>query len=356
MKISDVADRLGAKLLGDGAVEITGAGDLAGAAPGDLSFVQAGRYLEEAKASRASAFLVPPGLRVPGKPCLEVPNPKIAFITVLSEFMPEPPLPRGIHARAVVEEGAEVGEGVFVGAGAVVESGAVLGRGARVGPGSVVGQACRVAEEAVLHPSVVLYRRTTVGRRSVVHAGSVLGADGFGYVQEGKSASAEGAIERYQQAEGPHRKVPQLGWVEVGEDVEIGASVTVDRGTVGPTVIGRGTKIDNQLQIGHNVRIGEDVIIVAEVGIGGSVTVGDHVTIGGNCGIAEGCVIGSYCIVGAHTLMYPGKTFSPRTVIFGNPAREASRTREMQIALAGLPRSVRRLGKLEERVAALESQ
>jgi UDP-3-O-[3-hydroxymyristoyl] glucosamine N-acyltransferase len=156
------------------------------------------------------------------------------------------------------------------------------------------------------------------------------------------------------QTDGPHLKVPQLGRVVVGEDVEIGACVSVDRATLGETVIGRGTKIDNQVQIGHNVRIGEHAIIVAEVGIGGSTSIGNHVTIGGNSGISEGVEIGDFCIVGAHSLVYPGKKFPPRTVIFGNPAREARKTREQMAALAGLPRIGRRLDGLEARIAALE--
>jgi UDP-3-O-[3-hydroxymyristoyl] glucosamine N-acyltransferase len=238
----------------------------------------------------------------------------------------------------------------------VVEAGAELGPGARVGALAVVGAGCRVGAGVVLHPNVTLYPGTVVGDRAVLHAGTVIGADGFGYVQAGKKADADGggAIERYLQVEGPHLKIPQLGRVVIGEDVEIGACVSVDRATLGETAIGRGTKIDNQVQVGHNVRIGEDTIVVAEVGIGGSAVIGNHVTIGGNCGISEGAEIGDYCIVGAHSLVYPGKKFPPRTVIFGNPAREASKTQEQIAALAGLPRLARKFGDLEARVGALE--
>ncbi|MHC4600492.1 MAG: UDP-3-O-(3-hydroxymyristoyl)glucosamine N-acyltransferase [Planctomycetota bacterium] len=356
MKLADVAKIVSGTLKGDGDVEITGVRDLGGAGEGDLSFVQSERHLEAASASRAAAFLVPEGLAVPGKPCVEVANPKFAFILVLSQVLPAPPRPDGIYEGAHVAEGVVYGDRVYVGPGAVVHVDAVLSDGVRIGSGANIGAGCRLGEDTEIHPNVTLYPGTELGNRCVIHAGSVLGADGFGYVQEGKRGQADGseAIERYTQAEGPHVKVPQLGDVVVGDDVEIGAVVTIDRGTLGSTVVGRGTKIDNQVQIGHNARIGEDVIIVAEVGIGGSAVIGNHVTIGGNCGISEATEIGDFCIVGAHTLMYPGKKFSPRTVIFGNPAREAKKTREQMLALSGLPRLVKKVRRLEERIRALE--
>jgi UDP-3-O-[3-hydroxymyristoyl] glucosamine N-acyltransferase len=356
MKLSAIAEFLGGTVHGDAEAEISGVRDLAGAKPGDLSFVQSRKHLPAAEGSQASAFLVPSGLLVPGRPCVEVANPKAAFVMALSRFLPVAPAPVGIHPRAIVAEGARVAEGAFVGPGAVIEEGAEIAAGARVGALAVVGAGCRVGAGAVVHPGVALYPGTVLGDRSILHSGTVIGADGFGYVQAGKKADAEGgaAIERYVQVEGPHLKVPQLGRVVIGEDVEIGACVTVDRATLGETVIGKGTKIDNQVQVGHNVRIGEHVIIVAEVGIGGSAAIGNHVTIGGNCGISEGAEIGDFCIVGAHSLVYPGKKFPPRTVIFGNPAREAKKTQEQIAALTGLPRLAKKVGDLEERLAALE--
>ncbi|MHC5079093.1 MAG: UDP-3-O-(3-hydroxymyristoyl)glucosamine N-acyltransferase [Planctomycetota bacterium] len=332
MKLGEIARVMSGKVTGDPDVEIRGVRDLSAAVEGDLSFVQSARYRDAAEAS------------------------KFAFIRVLAHFLPAPPRAQGVHPKAVVASGAKLGKEVTVGPGAVVEAGAVVGPGSIVGAGTVVEAGCEVGADVVLHPNVTLYRGSVVGDRSIIHAGSVLGADGFGYVQEEKpgEADAGGAIDRYMQVEGPHAKVPQLGNVVVGEDVEIGASVTVDRGTLGSTVIGRGTKIDNQVQIGHNCRIGEDVIIIAEVGIGGSAVVGNHVTIGGNCGISEGVDIGDFCIVGAHTLMFPGKKFPPRTVILGNPARTASKTREQMLALSTLPRVVQKLRRLEGRIASLE--
>lgn len=356
MKMESVASLLGGRVVGDGEVEIAGVRDLAGAGPTDLSFVQSEKHLSTARASRAAAFLVPAGMRIGDRPCVEVVNPKASFIRLLASFLPAPPAPAGVHARALVEAGAEVDPTAWVGPMAVVGAGAAVGAGARIEAGAVVGEGCRIGPGAVVHANATLYPRTVLGARSVVHGGATIGADGFGYVQEGKRVESEeqGAIDRYLQVEGPHVKVPQLGDVVIGEDVEIGACSTIDRGAMGSTVVGEGTKIDNQVQIAHNCRIGKHVIIVAEVGIGGSVGVGDHVTIGGNCGISEGCEIGAYCIVGAHTLMYPGKRFPARTVIFGNPAREAGKTREVQKTLASLPRLARKLQGLERRLQALE--
>ncbi|MHC4777627.1 MAG: UDP-3-O-(3-hydroxymyristoyl)glucosamine N-acyltransferase [Planctomycetota bacterium] len=356
MKLKDVAKLVSGKLEGDGEVEITGLRDLGGASEGDLSFVQSERHLGAAEASGASAFLVPPGLVVEGRPCIQVGNPKFSFIVLLQNFLPSSPEPEGIMEGAHVAEGVVYGDRIYVGPGAVVHPDSVLSDGVRIGSGAIVGPGCRLGENSVIHANATLYRSTEIGSRCVIHSGAVIGADGFGYVQEGKSGESDAgeAIERYMQAQGPHVKVPQMGNVEISDDVEIGACVTIDRGTLGSTEVGRGTKIDNQVQIGHNVQIGTDVIIVAEVGIGGSAVVGNHVTIGGNCGISESTVIGDFCIVGAHTLVYPGKKFPPRKVVFGNPARVAEKTREVQLALSGLPRLVRKIRKLEERLEALE--
>lgn len=351
-----IAALVGGRVIGDPNQPIGGVNDLANARPGDITFVQSARYVEAATASKATACFAPEGLELPGKTLVVVPNPKYSFILALSRFLPAPPRPTGISEKAAIDPSAQIGQEVFVGPGAVIDAGAVLGDGVRVGAGTVVGRGCHLDQGVVLHPNVTLYDGCRIGQRSIVHAGSVLGADGFGYVQEGKPGGGDDgdAIERYVQIDEPHKKVPQLGVVVVEADVEIGACVTVDRATLGETVVGEGTKIDNQVQIGHNVRLGRHVIIVAEVGIGGSVRVGDHVTIGGNCGIAEGAQIGAYAIVGAHTLMYPGKKFPDRSVIFGNPARLAHKTREQMTAISGLPRWVRRLKKLEARLAALE--
>jgi UDP-3-O-[3-hydroxymyristoyl] glucosamine N-acyltransferase len=358
MRVQEMAELLCGTLRGDGKVEITGARDLAGARPGDVSFVQEARYLGSAVASKAAAFLVPAGLEVPGKPCVEVPNPKAAFVMMLSRFLPAPQLPRGVSSQAMVSATVAVPEDAFIGPGAVVDDGVIVGRGARIGALCYVGASCRLGAGAVLHPHVTLYPGTVVGERTIVHSGTVLGADGFGYLQARKAvdASGGGASERYSQVEGEHVKVPQLGRVVVGDDVEIGACVSVDRATLGETIIGRGTKIDNQVQIGHNVRIGEHVLIVAEVGIAGSTKIGDHVTIGGNCGISEGVDIGAFCIVGAHSLVFPGKRFPPRTVILGNPAREARRTREQMTAMSGLPKLVREVVDLKQRLTAMERE
>jgi UDP-3-O-[3-hydroxymyristoyl] glucosamine N-acyltransferase len=204
----------------------------------------------------------------------------------------------------------------------------------------------------------VLYPGTILGARTVIHAGAVIGADGFGYLQEGKDieAATGKAIERYMQTDEPHLKVPHFGNVVLGDDVEVGANATIDRGTTGSTVLGKGTKIDNLVQIGHNCSIGEHVLLVGMVGVGGSVTLGDHVTVGGNTGISEGVTLGRFCIVGAHTLIYPGKKFPERTVIWGNPARPAGKIRAQLAALATLPRIVVRMGDLEKRVKAFEDE
>jgi len=217
-----------------------------------------------------------------------------------------------------------------VGAGSVVEARTVLH------PHVVVGERCRVGEGSVLHPHVVLRADVDVGRRVVIHAGSVLGADGFGYVFDGAR----------------HQKIPQVGRVVVEDDVEIGANVTIDRATLGATVIGRGTKIDNLVQIGHNTVVGADTIIVAQTGISGSCRIGSRVVLGGQVGVADHVTIGDGAQVGAQSGVH--RDVAPGGAVLGAPAIPAPEARRTMAALPRLPELLRAVRTLERRVAELE--
>jgi UDP-3-O-[3-hydroxymyristoyl] glucosamine N-acyltransferase len=336
--LGELARLLGGELHGDPALPIRGLATLDRAQPGDLGFVTAGRYRREAEASRASALLVPVGFELPGRPLIRVAQPALALVSLLRLFHPEPAPAPGVHPTAVVADSARVAAEatllafVVVGAGSAVEQRAVLH------PHVVVGERCRVGEGSVLHPHVVLRADVEVGRRVVNHAGSVLGADGFGYAFDGQR----------------HQKIPQVGRVVVEDDVEIGANVTIDRATLGETVIGRGTKIDNLVQIGHNTVVGTDAIVVAQTGISGSCRIGNRVVLGGQVGVVDHVTIGDGAQVGSQSGIM--RDVPAGGTALGSPALPGPEGRRVMAALPRLPDLVRAVRALERRLGRVEQR
>ena len=334
--LRELAGILGATLEGDGDRVVSGVAPLDAAGPAEVSFVLGIRYQAAGRASRAAAFVAPPGITdLPG-PVLRTPSPQLALIHLLEAFHPPAPAAAGVHPTAVVDPAASIDPAASVGAGAVIERGAVVRRGARVFPLVYVGADAEVGEDATLYPHVVLCERVRLGRRVIVHAGAVLGADGFGYAQEA----------------GEHRKVPQVGGVLVEDDVEIGANTTIDRATLGDTIIRRGTKIDNLVQIGHNVEIGERSILVAQVGVSGSSRLGRGVILAGQVGVADHVTLGDGVIVGAQAGV--PSDLETAGAYLGSPARPMMETKRIMAAEARLPELVRRVRDLERRLEQVE--
>lgn len=280
--VREVAEWTGGEVVGDGATALHAAQTLNEAGPGDLTFVDGERNFAAWKACPAAAALVPLDFPAAGRPVVRVADPLLAFAQVFLRFRgPPKSRPRGVDPAANVHPGATLGDDVTVGPFAVVGDGATVGRGSVLHAGAVVGANCRLGVEVVLHPHVVLYDDTVLGDRVVIHANSVIGADGFGYrVVNGRNV-----------------KVPQLSHVVIGDDVEIGASSSVDRGTFSPTLIGEGTKLDNQVQVGHNCVIGRHNLLVSQVGVGGSCVTGDNVVMAGQVGVADHTVMGDRVVI-----------------------------------------------------------
>jgi UDP-3-O-[3-hydroxymyristoyl] glucosamine N-acyltransferase len=334
--LGELARLVGGEVAGDPATPIRGIAPLEGAEPGDLSFVTGPRHQAQAEGSRASAFLVPPGVELSGRATVRVAHPMLGVARLLRVFHPGPAPAPGVHATAVVDDSACLAGDATVMAYVVVGPESAVGSRAVLHPHVVVGARCRVGEGSVLHPHVVLREDVAVGRRVVIHAGSVLGADGFGYVFDGSG----------------HQKIPQVGRVVVEDDVEIGANVTIDRATMGETVIGRGTKIDNLVQIGHNTVVGADSIIVAQTGISGSCRVGSRVVLAGQVGLADHVSVGDGAQVGAQSGLH--RDVPAGAQVLGSPARPAAEARRTMVALPRLPELVRAVRALERRVAELE--
>ncbi|HEX5723865.1 MAG TPA: UDP-3-O-(3-hydroxymyristoyl)glucosamine N-acyltransferase [Longimicrobiaceae bacterium] len=335
LTLAEVARIAEGEADGDPARVVRGVAPLDEAGPDQLSFVAEARYFPYIASSRAGAVLVARGAEAPlpaGMAAVRVDDPRRALARLLPVLYPERRPDPGVHPTAVVGEGAEVHATASVGPYAVIGEGTRVGPGARVGAQAVVGRECELGEDAVVHSHATLYDGVIVGARAIVHAGARLGADGFGFVFEG----------------GRHRKVPQVGRVVIGDDVEVGANTTIDRGSIGDTVVGEGTKIDNLVMIGHNCRIGRHCILVSQVGISGSTRVGDGVVLGGQVGVQGHIEIGAGARVGAQA----GVTASvaPGETVSGYPARPHREALRAQAGLFKLPELIRRLKALEEAV------
>jgi len=278
----EIAALTGGRLVGPGDVRIAAVAPIDRAGPADLSFLASPKYLPYFERSRAAAVLCTEAFaNRPGGPAtrIVVPEAHTALLAVLPVLYPPAVWQPGVHASAVVGRGTTWTDPVAVGPYVVLGRDVRLGRGVRLGPGCVVGDGVTIGDDVELYPRVTVYGGTTIGHRVIVHAGAVLGSDGFGYVPDRRGA--------------PPRKIPQVGRCLIGDDVEIGANTTVDRGSVDDTVIGPGTKIDNLVQIAHNVHVGARCLIAAMVGIAGSTHVGDDVFLAGQVGLADHIRIGS---------------------------------------------------------------
>jgi UDP-3-O-[3-hydroxymyristoyl] glucosamine N-acyltransferase len=308
--VKEIADFVQARVAGDGSVEVTGIASVSSARPGDLVFVEDKKHLGEALASKAAAVIRGEfdGVEKSEKPLLVSREPRLAFARAAQLLCGVGQSEQGIHASAVIAASARLGAGVAVGPLATIAQNAVIGDGTRIGGGSSIGAGVVMGRNCELVANVVIYPGVVLGDRVVVHAGAVLGSDGFGYVRDA--------------ATGHYEKFPQVGRLEIGDEVEIGANTTVDRGALDVTRIGRGTKIDNLVHVGHNVLIGEDVVIAAQTGLSGSAMLENGVVVAGQVGIADHVRIESGAILGAQCGVPSKKVIRGKGVVFwGTPAR-----------------------------------
>jgi UDP-3-O-[3-hydroxymyristoyl] glucosamine N-acyltransferase len=335
MKVREIARLVGGVADGDEEREIRAAASLEAATDHELAFAEGEVLPKRVAESSAGCVLVKRGVIVRGRTTIAVENPRLAFIRAAEALHPPRFVKPGIHPSAVVAESARLEPGVSVGPHAVIESGASVGPGTRVGAGVYLGEDVSVGSHCVLHPRVSIYPGVRIGDRVILHAGVVLGSDGFGYLFAG----------------GRHQKFPQLGGLIVEDDVEIGSNSTIDRGSLGTTRIGEGTKIDNLVQIGHNVRIGRHVILVAQTGISGSTDVGDYVMMGGQTGIGDHVRIGDRAVIGGQAGVLPGKIVPEGSVLWGTPARSLVEFKRMYAHLSRLPALAQKVRELSAKFA-----
>jgi UDP-3-O-[3-hydroxymyristoyl] glucosamine N-acyltransferase len=322
------------ELHGDPDAAITGAAALEDAGDGDVSFLASKKSLPIAENCGASALIVPLGVELSvelsGRNTIAVKNPRLAFARALAVLRPRPKPEAGVSAQAYVAENAFLGEAVSVAPFAFIENGARIGSNTTLYPGVYVGHGAIIGNDCVLYPNAVVMDGCRIGNRVVLHAGCVVGSDGFGYATDG----------------GVHHKIPQAGIVVIEDDVEIGANAAIDRATVGRTVIGMGTKLDNLVQVAHNVRLGNGCLIAALGGVAGSSTLGDYVVMGGIVGVADHLTIGDRVMIGGHSGV--ASNIDAGKVVSGVPAFGHRDWLRSNLVFQRLPELERRLRALEE--------
>lgn len=335
MTLQELARRLGAELVGDGDLVITGVAGIEEARAGELTFVANPRYRNKLLTTAASAAIVPPDVGAAPIALLVTPEPYVAFSKALEAFHPFERPRSGISPEAWIDRSARLGGGVTVFPFAYVGKEAQIGDRTILYPFAFVGDRARLGEDCCIHSHASIREGCELGRRVILQNGARVGTDGFGYALQGSR----------------HCKIPQVGIVRIEDDVEIGANTCIDRATMGETRIGRGTKIDNLVQVAHNVRIGEDVVLVSQVGISGSTSVGDRSVLAGQVGVVGHIRIGKDVKIGAksgvHTSILDGR------IVSGIPTMPYGEFLKTMAALKYLPKMRERLRRLEKQVQAL---
>ncbi len=329
MQVKDLAGSLGASWEGDGSRVLKRVASLEEAGPHDLTFVSHIRFHGQAEASKAACLLVPASYsNQSGQTLIRVADPRAAVVVAIALLHPPKSLQTGIHPTAAVSSTARISSGVSIGAHVAIGEGVEISEGTIIGAGSTIGDHVRIGALCLFHAGVRIYHDVSIGSQVILHSGCVIGADGFGFVLSGEG----------------YEKFPQVGRVEVGDRVEIGANSCVDRAALGVTSIGEGTKLDNMVHIGHNCRIGRHVVIAAQTGLSGGVIVGDYAIIGGQVGIGDKAKIESRAIIGSGAGILTSKIVRAGQPVWGTPARPLKDHLEQ---LAELSRLVKRSKKRE---------
>jgi UDP-3-O-[3-hydroxymyristoyl] glucosamine N-acyltransferase len=329
---AEIARAVGGEVAGDASATLKGFAMIDRARAGDLTFAETPEYFAAAEQSAATAIITGQNVSSDKKILIRVANPRVAFAKALALFFPEQQFAAGIHPTAVIAKSAQVDSSAHVGPHCIVGDRVKIGANTVLQGGVFVGDDSKLGDDVNLFPNVTIYPRTEIGNRVRIHAGTVIGSDGFGYVLDS----------------GVHRKVPQIGNVAIADDVEIGSNVSVDRGALGSTIIGKGTKIDNLVQIAHNVEIGDHSILCGQAGISGSTKLGKYVILAGQVGLAGHLKIGNQVTVAAQSGVMTDIPDGQKWL--GSPAQPDKQTKRQMIAIQHLPELLKRVAELEKKM------
>ncbi len=337
--LKEIAELIDGEVIGNGETIITGVSGIKEASAGEITFLANPKYLPLIEKTHASAIVTSSDVEVTVKPVIRTKNPSLAFARIVSFFAPcAVKHPQGIHPTAILGKELNLGRDVAVGPYVVIEDGVAIGDKSIIYAGCFIGQHSKIGTDTLIYPNVSIREQVVIGSRVIIHSGTVIGSDGFGFVT----------------IDGLHHKIPQIGTVEIGDDVEIGANVTIDRARFDKTVIGKGTKIDNLVQIAHNVVIGENSIIVAQVGISGSTTLGKNVILAGQVGTVGHISIGDNAVVMAQSGV--SKSIPPQTTVWGYPAKPEKIAKRINACVHNLPRLYNTIAELKKRIEELEAK
>lgn len=340
LTLQEIAQLVQGQVIGDETLLISALSPLECVTPNALIFADGQDNLKKAAASSAAAVLVAEHVTELDKPFIRVAEPFAAFLMLLQHFYPERQAKLGIHPTAVIAEDATIGADVSIGPYVVIESGSTIGDGCVLKSHVHIGHHVNVGAHSILHPHVTVYDNGQIGERVTIHASSVVGSDGFGYLFK----------------DGEHVKIPHVGRVVIGNDVEIGANTVIDRATIGDTSIGDGTKIDNLVQVAHSVQLGQHNILCAFTGIAGSSRSGNHVIFAANVGVSDHVTIEDGVVLGARTGVPPRKHLKQGEVYLGNPARLKDKAIELELSSTRIPMMRKNLLALTKRVASLSER
>ena len=330
----ELAVAISARLEGDAEVEIGGVAAPERAGKRDLIYVESAKYAQRAAASASIIAIAAEGIALPGKTVLRSAQPKMAFARAAELLLGRTPIASGIHPTAIIAPLSRVAPEVSIGPYAVIGEDTHVGTGTQIGAHAVIGAGCWIGENCRIHARVTLYGGVRLGSRVEIHSGAVIGAEGFGYAF----------------GEGQHWKFPQVGIVEIGDDVEIGANTTIDRGSLDDTRIAEGVKLDNLVHVGHNCQIGAHTVIAAQAGLSGSCLVGKRVVVGGQAGFGERCKLEDGSVIGGQSGVLGGKTVRSGQTVWGTPARSLEKFKELFAWYGRLPQLAARIEGLEEKL------
>jgi len=337
--LKELAEFVQGEVVGDASIIITGANGIKESEPGDITFLSNSKYFTLLNSTSASAVITSRESFKTDKPLIRTDNPSLAFAKIISLVKADTiSHPKGIHPSAILGKNVTLGENISLGAHAVIEDNACVGDNSIIYPGVFIGKKVNIGSNVLIYPNVSIREESVIGNNVIIHSGTVIGSDGFGFVS----------------IEGKHHKIPQVGIVEIGDDVEIGANVTIDRARFGKTVIGAGTKIDNLVQIAHNVVIGKNCLIVAQVGISGSTTIGDNVILAGQVGLVGHIKVGDNTVVTAQSGV--SKSIPSNAVFSGSPARPNMENQRSLACISSLPKILNLVKELKKRIEGLEQK
>lgn len=337
--LREIARLIDGEIVGEEGIVITGVAGIKEAVEGDITFLANPKYFPLIDTTHASAIITSREVGKVPKPIIRTENPSLAFAKIISLAAPnEARHPKGIHSSAVIGKDVTLGKDVAIGPYAVIEDRVFIGDKSIIYAGCFIGHHTKIGSNALIYPNVSIRESIIIGSRVIIHSGTVIGSDGFGFAT----------------IKGLHHKIPQIGIVEIGDDVEIGANVTIDRARFDKTIIGSGTKIDNLVQIAHNVVIGENSIIVAQAGISGSTVIGKNVTLAGQAGLVGHITIGDGAVVAAQGGVT--KSVPPNTIVSGYPARPHDKAKRINACVQNLPKLYEQVAELKKKIEELKNR